>query len=305
MKKNYFIGIASTLLLALGAVGIVAAPALAATVSANANVGASVNVGVPPMGPQNQGGPQGGWQYGPQNGQGQGGGNQMAPMRTPGVMGSVSAINGTTLTVASRTFQRGTTGGTPTSATTTYTVDASNATVMKDNATSTVSSIAVGDHVFVQGTVSGTSVTATKILDGQFGRGMMGRGPGMPHSGTSTPPYGGNGANGGLGGIQGNGQPVIAGTVSTINGTSLTLTNSGNTTYTIDASSAVVKKGNATSTVSSISVGDKVIVQGTVNGTSVTASTVIDTTVSGSTGTSQHVGFFGMIGQFFQHLFGF
>ena len=77
---------------------------------------------------------------------------------------------------------------------TTYTVDASSATVTKNGAASTVSAIAVGDTVMVQGTVSGTNVTAKTIRDGV--------GQGQPA-------------------IQGNGQPVVAGTVTAINGNSV------------------------------------------------------------------------------------
>ena len=76
-----------------------------------------------------------------------------------GVMGTVSAVNGTTLTVTSKGF-----GKSPTA--TTYTVDASSATVTKSGTASSVSVIAVGDTVMVRGTVSGTSVTAKTIMDG-------------------------------------------------------------------------------------------------------------------------------------------
>ena len=85
----------------------------------------------------------------------------------PGVTGTVSAISGTTLTVTSKKMERGMNkAGTSTpAASVTYTVDASNATVTKNNTTSTLSAIAVGDTIMVQGTVSGTNVTATTIRD--------------------------------------------------------------------------------------------------------------------------------------------
>src|SRR5512146_566500 len=72
----------------------------------------------------------------------------------PGIFGKVTAVNGTTLTVSD------------TRTDTSYTVDASGATVMKNGSASSLSSVAVGDTVFVQGTVSGTNVTATTIRDG-------------------------------------------------------------------------------------------------------------------------------------------
>ena len=110
--------------------------------------------------------------------QGRGG---MMGAHKPGVMGTVTAISGNTITVTSKQFSAHQWGGSgtaqaspttqPTPTTITYTVDATNATVKKNAATSAVSSIAVGDMVMVQGTVSGTSVTATSIIDG-MGRGM-------------------------------------------------------------------------------------------------------------------------------------
>lgn len=72
--------------------------------------------------------------------------------RGPGVMGTVSAVDGSTVTITN-------TDGT------TYTVDATNAKVSKMVDLS-VSDIKVGDQVGVMGTISGTSVTATHIMDG-------------------------------------------------------------------------------------------------------------------------------------------
>ena len=108
---------------------------------------------------------------------------------------------------------------------TVYTVDATNAKIYKGSATTTVSvsGIAAGDTVMVQGTVSGTNVAATVIRDGIGG--MMGIQPGMPgkgfgHGASSTPsttPI-----------IQGNGEPVVGGSVTAISGTTLTVTNASN-----------------------------------------------------------------------------
>jgi hypothetical protein len=236
-----------------------------------------------------------------QGGRGAWGGHSGTSYMMPGVFGTVSAINGTTLTLTSKSF------GGPQSATAsaspqTYTVDASNATVFKDGATSTLSSVAVGDMVMAAGTVSGTSVTATTIRDGIV-PGMGGR-PGMGVHASSTPM------------IQGNGQPVIGGTVSAVSGNTVTVTTAqGNVTYSVDVTNATIKKGTATGSVSSISVGDRIVVQGTVNGSSVTASSVLDSGAAPSsttTGTSitSHVNagigrIFGSIGGFFHNLFGF
>src|ERR1035437_4641276 len=77
-----------------------------------------------------------------------------------GVSGTVSGVNGNTITVNGRQ------GFGSTTATVAYTINATNATVRKNNATSTISSIAVGDTIFVQGTVTGTNIVATSIIDG-------------------------------------------------------------------------------------------------------------------------------------------
>ena len=90
------------------------------------------------------------------------GGRAGAPERTPMmvvpvVLGKVTAVNGATITI---------TGSRPMGATTTYMIDATNAVVIKNAATSSVSAIAVGDMIVVQGKVVGTSVTATRVIDG-------------------------------------------------------------------------------------------------------------------------------------------
>jgi hypothetical protein len=210
----------------------------------------------------------------------------------PGVFGTVSAISGATLTVTSKGFG-------PNAATSTYTVNAANATVVKGGATSSLGNIAVGDTVAVQGSVSGTNVTATVIRDGvPMGRGMMGRGK----SGDTEQPRAT---------IQGNGQPVIGGTVSAISGSTLTVGTKAGATYSVDASKATVLKGDATSSLASITVGDAIIVQGSVNGTSVAATSLID---HGAAGADAPVGddaprgmggLLGGIGGLFHRLFGF
>jgi len=235
-----------------------------------------------------------------------GGGPGMMGTMRPGVSGTVTAVSGSIITIT------GHQGFGSTTTATTFTVDATNATVRKANATSTISSIAIGDRIFAMGTVTGTNVVATNIIDGvgmMGGRGMGGK-PGMMAS--STPPF------------MGNGQPVIAGKISAISGNSLTVTTASNVTYTIDASNAKVVQGRNTIALSAVSVGQNVLVQGAINGTSVTASTVIDQGVpavagqapgqgqGGDNGNGQgggnqgaHVGVFAGIGNFFKHLFGF
>lgn len=205
----------------------------------------------------------------------------------PNVSGVVASVSGNTITMTSKI------GRNKNATTTTYTIDATNATVTKNGTSSSVSSIAIGDTIMVKGTVSGTNITATTIRDG------------IPDKNTVAPMM-----------IQGNGQPVIGGNVTAVNGSIVTVTNKSNVTYTVDATNATIEKGNATSSISAVAVGDSVIVQGTVNGTSVTASSIIDsgtntanTNPANTTSNNAHRGgiggFFNNIGSFFHNLFGF
>lgn len=219
------------------------------------------------------------------------------PHMRPAVIGTVAAISGNTVTVTAQGWAK---PGTSAPTSTTYTVNAANATITKNGMTSSVSSIAVNDRVMVEGTVSGFTVTATAVMDGVQGmRGGMGMGGGHSEGHASTTPL-----------ITGNGEPIVGGTVSTVNGNSVTITNKNNTTYTVDVSGATVtKSGTARATLSSIAVGDSVVVQGTINGTAVTASSIMDSGFAATKGNTppgqQRHGFFGAIGGFFTHLFGF
>ena len=251
------------------------------------------------------------------------GGMQRSGME-PGIFGTVSAVSGDTLTVTAtaRPMPKEASTSAATASTTVYTVDATNAKIYKGSATTTVSvsAIAQGDIVMVQGTVTGTSVAATIIRDGV--NGMMGRdkdlGNGRGASSTmsrpSSTPI-----------VKGNGEPVVGGSITAIDGTTLTITNSSNVTYTIIAANSTVVIKGASSTLASVTVGDNVIVQGVVNGNSVTASSIIDQGAKKANASSSNAsssnsrggfggfdgigasigGFFNSIGGFFQHLFGF
>ncbi len=165
--------------------------------------------------------------------------------RGPHVHGTVTAVNGTTITITDERQN------------TIYTIDASGATFKKATAgsaptTVTISEIAVGDTIGARGTVSGTTVTATEVMEGAMGRG----GPG------------------GMGG-HGRGQGVM-GTVTAVNGSTITVTDQrSGTSYTVNAGAATVQKMTA-GALSDIVVGDTIGVQGDVSGTAVTAKNIMD-----------------------------
>lgn len=224
-----------------------------------------------------------------------GAGNDSNRMK-PNVVGKVTAINGNIITITRKQEsekEKSATSTTP--ASTTFTIDATNAKILRGETAITISNIAVGDNIVVQGTITGTNVVATQIRDGKMGNGNENV----------------NENNQAMMQIKGNGQPVVAGKISVISGSAITITNTGNVTYTIDATNAKIVQGKNTILVAGLKVGDSVIVQGTVNGTAITASTII-AQVNKPVDVNSNVnvekpnkGFFSSFGQWFRHLFGF
>jgi hypothetical protein len=147
----------------------------------------------------------------------------------PAVFGTVSAISGNTITVTGKQ------GIGENAVATTFTIDATSAKITKNNVAGAVSSILVGDTVVAQGALTGTNLVATMIRDGQIGKGMRG-GPNSNQTGKTSP----------VSPITGNGQPIVAGTVSSINGSTLSITNKSNASYTIDATNAKIVQGQNT-----------------------------------------------------------
>lgn len=204
------------------------------------------------------------------------------------VFGTVSAVTGNTITVINKRLMPG-------NATTTYIVDATNARITKAGTTSTISVISVGDIVVVQGTINGTNVTATVVIDGMPIKVKDLDKKDDKKDEASTTPV-----------IVGNGQPIIAGTISAISSSTVTVTNKSNVTYTVDATNAKIVQGKNLVTISALKVGDAVVVQGAVNGNSVSAYSIIEGKTPKNEEGSQGLGhIFGGIGNFFKRLFGF
>ncbi len=192
-------------------------------------------------------------------------------------MGKITAIDGTTITMTSEKRSEPDKNKKTTLVAITYTVDASKAKVTGNGSDKTISDLKVSDNILVQGTVSGKTITAKMIN------------------------Y--NAVN-----AVGNGQPVVVGNVTVISGTTITINNPSNVTYTVDASKAkFVLAGIKDATISNVAVGDRLIIQGATNGNSITASSIINQKIKTENKGKQ--GFFGSmmgnIGGFFKHLFGF
>ena len=158
-----------------------------------------------------------------------------------------NSVNGTIASI------NGTTLSVTGSNKTTYTVDASQAKLSEGMTTSlTLSSVQVGDKISANGTLTGTNLVAKMIRDNSF-----------------------------------EGRNIFSGSVSAINGSSITLTGHNKTTVTIDASQATITKPqrptSATATptttaltLTDIKTGDRLTAFGALNGTTVSATQISD-----------------------------
>ena len=182
--------------------------------------------------------------------------NGKAKFAGRGAIGTVTAVSGNSITLKARSG-------------TVYTIDASSAKISKVVAGTTgtkptvstfaVSGIQDGDNLIVGGTVSGTTITAKTIIDGNFPK-IMARAT--------------------------NAKRGVMGTVAGISGNTITVTGRNGKTYTVDATNAQVSQVSAAtagvkrtvnaSSVSAIKTGDNILVAGTVSGTNVTATKIMD-----------------------------
>lgn len=174
-----------------------------------------------------------------------------------GTRGTITAINGKTITVK-------------TSSGTTKVTTATSTTVSMAKA-GTVSDIATGDQVMVLGTTSGTKIAATQIIDtGKTGSAATGQAPaGFP--GGGAPPNGAGGApSGGTG-------PPTSGTVIKVSGSTITVKGTDGKTYTVSSGSTTTVAIEATGSLSDLATGDTVQVMGrTGSGGAVTAARIVD-----------------------------
>jgi hypothetical protein len=169
----------------------------------------------------------------------------------PAAAGQVTAVSGSTITLTDKRSG------------TAYTVDTNSATIEKftndqTNQTTgihptpitiTASQIAVGDSIMVEGTVSGSNITAKKIIVGMKmmgGKNMKGHGP------------------------MGN-----TGQVTAINGNTITLSTPDGKSISVDGSSANIQKLN-TITISGIQIGDQLMVRGQNNNGTISATNILD-----------------------------
>lgn len=154
----------------------------------------------------------------------------------PMVSGTVTAITGNSITLLGKNG-------------TTYTVDATNAKVIKNKVTITVSAIAVGDTLVVSGTTTGSSVVATGIRDGVVS--SVKKTGTKPINAKAEMPFGKN---------------ATFGTVASVSGSTFTLTKksgTGTTTVMVTTDTTTVfKKNGQTDTLADVAAGQTVVVMG-------------------------------------------
>ncbi len=158
-----------------------------------------------------------------------------------GLVGTVTAINGSTITV------KGNRDGAL------YAVDATGAKFYAGASASTLGALKIGDTLMIGGIITGTSVTASVVYDGNFSKGF-------PANAKWE-----------------NLKPGIAGTVTAVNGSTITLSGKNGVTYMVNAANATFQKDRGTTmTLANISIGDTLLIQGAVSGTTVTAKNIFD-----------------------------
>ncbi len=154
-----------------------------------------------------------------------------------GIHGTITAINGNTLTVAVDD--------------TSYTVNVADAEFHTfadgEMSDATVGNLGVGDSIGVRGAVDGTSIEAEHVMEGDMQRG--------PHGGM----------RGGRG---------MMGEVTKVDGTTITVEGRNGKTYTVNATEAEVLR-TVEGSVSDIKEGSRIGVHGDLDGTTVTAERIM------------------------------
>lgn len=154
------------------------------------------------------------------------------------IIGTVTAVNGSTLEVKSRDNVA-------------YTIDIENSKIRRGSDSIEPAEISVGDAIFVQGMTNGTKIFATNVLD------MQGSSVGEHASDRS--------------------RLVIVGTVTAVSENSLTVVTKDNSVYTVNTATATIKANHTNgSERGGIAVEDRVVVSGVLTGSTIAADTVTE-----------------------------
>jgi hypothetical protein len=196
-----------------------------------------------------------------------------------GTRGTITGVDGSTITVDATDANGG-------SSTVEVTTDSD--TRVTEAVAGTVSDIAVGDTVMVEGSTSGTSIAATAIRDvgdQAIGAGAMGAQPPDDGSAPTGAPGGGEMPNGGQapsgdqsGQVPPNGRPGggqgTFGTVTAVDGSTITIEMQDGTTMTVSTASDTTVTVTREISVADLVTGDTISVTGTTSGSTVAATSI-------------------------------
>ena len=207
---------------------------------------------------------------GPANGGGPGGAGRR------GTVGTLQSIDGSTLAVA--TFTRGQNSGGAAAGTTTVITDGS--TKFYKTVSGSMSDIKTGDRVTAMGTPSGTTaLTAARITDTGIMNAALG-GPGAGGGGRRAGNGNGNGNNAAPPSNPNFTRPdpntFAAGTVKSISGSTMTVTEADGTTKTVNTTGSTAVMVLKSVSINDLSTGQAIVVRGATNSDgTVTANNVV------------------------------
>ena len=191
-----------------------------------------------------------------------------------GARGTITAIDGTTLTLDSTD---------PSGETSAVTVETNDETAFRETVEGTLADLAVGDNVVAMGTPTDSGITAANIVDnGDDAAGTDFRAGGPPPDAESdmTPRTFTDGGPGGSGNApdedrRGPGAGgFTAGTVQSIDGTTITVETADGSTVTVSTTADTTISVTTTITLADLAVGDTVSAMGATEGSTVTADAV-------------------------------
>jgi hypothetical protein len=199
-------------------------------------------------------------------------GNGPALVAQRGARGTITAIDGTTLTLDSSD---------PTGTSSTVTVETTDETAFRETVEGTLADLAVGDNIVAMGSATDGGITAANIVDTGDDAGttdFRAGGPPPDGAGDLTPrPF----TDGGPDGAPPDGERFgpgssgfTAGTVKSVDGTTVTVETADGSTVVVSTTADTTISVTETIALADLEVGDTVSATGTIDGSTVTADTV-------------------------------
>lgn len=186
-----------------------------------------------------------------------------------GTAGTITAIDGSTLTIEATARDSGDTS--------TVTVETTDETTVTESVEGSLADLAAGDNVVVTGTSADGTVIAERIVDSgdleATGPGAGGR-TGTPPEGMGTPPEGMGTPPEGMGTPpEGMGTPTV-GTIASIDGSTLVVETSDGESVTVTATDDTTITVTEELTVADLATGDTITVTGTTTDATVSATSI-------------------------------